>query len=195
MPLAAIIQVAIIVGALSLAGAAAPVTESDCTPLFVFDTAEAVAGWRAVNDNVMGGRSSGGPRFAADALVFAGRINTDGGGFSSIRAPLMRGALAGRDALRLRVRPDGRTYSVTLRTSLRYRGIAVSFRGDIDAAGGDGWQDAVVTFDDLRATVFGRAVTGAEFEARDVESIGIIISDGIDGPFELAVASIHACTL
>ncbi|MEL7485448.1 MAG: CIA30 family protein, partial [Planctomycetota bacterium] len=43
------------------------------------------AEWIAVNDNVMGGRSSGGPAFDDGVLTFAGTTNTNGGGFSSIR--------------------------------------------------------------------------------------------------------------
>lgn len=188
-----IIQLAILACLASVGRAEGPVSDSGCAPLFVFDTAEAVAAWRTVNDNVMGGRSSGGSRFADGALFFSGSINTNGGGFSSIRAPLTRGQLAGKNTLSLRVKPDGRAYKVTLRTNLRYRGIAVSFQGDIEAPAAGEWTDSVVTFADLQPTVFGRPVSGASFEAADVESIGIIISDGVDGPFELSIASIHAC--
>jgi hypothetical protein len=165
----------------------------DCKPLFVFDTATAAAAWQSVNDNVMGGRSSGGPRYADGALGFSGSINTDGGGFASIRAPLMRGILQGANGLKLRVRTDGRAYRVTLRTDLRYRGIAVAFGGEIDAPKPGVWTDATVRFEDLVPTVFGRPVSGAVFEPEQADSIGIIIGDGIDGPFEFAMMSIHAC--
>ena len=41
--------------------------------------------WYVVNDNVMGGRSEGTFTIEQGTLRFAGRTNTDGGGFSSIR--------------------------------------------------------------------------------------------------------------
>jgi hypothetical protein len=166
---------------------------NDCNPLAVFDTPTTAASWYAVNDNVMGGRSSGGPRFDDGALVFSGSINTNGGGFSSIRAPLSSGALIRMNGLKLRVRPDARAYQVTLRTDLSFRGIAVAFRGDIESAAPGEWVDSVVMFNDLEPTVFGRPVAGAVFDPEKAMSIGIIISDGKDGPFELAIGSIHAC--
>ena len=42
--------------------------------------------WRTVNDNVMGGRSVGDFKVGGSTLNFKGRTNTNGGGFSSIRA-------------------------------------------------------------------------------------------------------------
>ena len=42
--------------------------------------------WRTVNDNVMGGRSVGDFEVGDSTLNFKGRTNTNGGGFSSIRA-------------------------------------------------------------------------------------------------------------
>ncbi len=165
----------------------------DCRPVMVFDTPAAVEAWRAVNDNVMGGRSSGGPRYGDGKLIFSGSINTDGGGFSSIRAPLEPGSLAGMNAVKLRVRPDARAYRLTLRSNVRYRGRTVAYRGEIDAPGAGQWAEVIVRFEDLVPTVFGRRVTAPAFNAADAESIGIIIGDGMDGPFELAIASVHAC--
>lgn len=162
-------------------------------PIAVFDSPTAAADWYAVNDNVMGGRSSGGPRYDDGELVFSGRINTDGGGFSSIRAPLPPAALAGMSGLELRVRPDARVYQLTLRTDVKARGMSVAFRGEIDAPQAGEWADCRIEFEDLVPTVFGRPVEGAVFDPANASSIGIIISDGKDGPFELAIASIHAC--
>jgi hypothetical protein len=173
---------------------AAVTTDTHCKPLAVFDSPAAVADWSAVNDNVMGGRSSGGARYLDGALIFSGKTNTDGGGFSSIRAALQPGELAAANGLKLRVRSDGRLYQVTLRTDLRYRGMPVAFRAEIDAPEEGKWTDSVVSFDTLVPTVFGRPVSGASFEAEKATTIGFIINDGKDGAFELAIRSIHACT-
>lgn len=168
--------------------------DADCSALAVFDSPEAVDAWRAVNDNVMGGRSSGGPQYRDGELVFSGSINTDGGGFSSIRAPLASGALAGVDGLKLTIRSDGRGYRLTLRSDVQYRGVDVAYRAEIAVARPGEWSDSVVLFDDLEPSVRGRSVPAPAFDPAKAASIGIIISDGEDGPFELAVRSIHTCT-
>ena len=65
-------------------------------------------GWFVVNDNVMGGRSDGGFDMDDGTLYFAGRTNTRGGGFSSIRTRGPRLDLSAFDGVRLRVKGDGR---------------------------------------------------------------------------------------
>ena len=79
-------------------------------------------GWYVVNDNVMGGRSDGDFRIEEGELHFAGRTNTDGGGFSSIRTDAVELDLAGYDGIRLRVKGDGRRYTWRLTTTARWRG-------------------------------------------------------------------------
>ena len=63
--------------------------------------------WITVNDNVMGGRSEGGPAFKDGLLVFSGKTNTDGGGFSSIRTRRARWNIGSATGVVLRVRGDG----------------------------------------------------------------------------------------
>jgi hypothetical protein len=93
-----------------------------------FDTSAEIRAWRAVNDGVMGGLSSGGPRFDNGQMIFQGVINTNGGGFSSVRSSVPRGALSKSSGIKLRVRTDGRNYKLTLRSSAAWRGRRVSFQ-------------------------------------------------------------------
>ena len=153
-----------------------------------FDTPQSVAQWRAVNDGVMGGRSSGGPSHAGEALVFSGTINTDGGGFSSIRHPMNPGALAGADGMRLTLRGDGRPYRLTFRTSQSWRGRNVSWQIPIPATPAGEWAEVVAPFSQAEASVFGRRVTAGTFDPLDVREMGIILADGRDGDFRLDVA-------
>ena len=95
------------------------------------DSAEAVSRWYAVNDGVMGGLSSGGPEFKDGHLVFSGTINTNGGGFSSIRANVERGVMAGKTGLKYRIKSDGRIYRATFRTGERYGWREVSFQMEL----------------------------------------------------------------
>ena len=80
-----------------------------------------------------------------------------------------------------------------LRSDVRYRGVDVAYRAEIAAPRPGEWSDSSVLFDDLVPTVRGRTVPAPAFDPVRATSIGIIISDGRDGPFELAVRSIQAC--
>ena len=92
--------------------------------------------WYVVNDNVMGGRSEGDFEQEAGELRFAGRTNTNGGGFSSIRTQPVQLDLSNRAGIRLRVMGDGRRYTWRLTTAARWRGREVSYWADFDTRDG-----------------------------------------------------------
>ena len=167
-------------------------TKQDCFMQMNFDVGQMETDWRAVNDGVMGGRSSGGPSFDDGRMVFEGVINTNGGGFSSVRAPVQRGALSAANGFKFRVKSDGRAYKLTMRTDARKGWREVSFQAGIPKTPIGEWAEVMVPFDALEASVFGRQVR-AIFDRDTVQTIGIILADGIDGPFRLEVEWIKAC--
>jgi hypothetical protein len=155
-----------------------------------FSNSDAVSPWQIVNDGVMGGLSQG-TRFAEDAhMVFRGVINTNGGGFSSLRRRMSPGDLSGATGITLRVRGDGRDYKMTFRTSERWRGRSVSYQASIPSMTTGEWADVTVPFADMRTSVFGRTVRANPFDPSDVREMGIILADGIDGPFSLHVRNL-----
>ncbi len=158
-----------------------------------FTQADAGEYWQTVNDGVMGGRSSGGSSIKDDYMVFEGNINTNGGGFSSIRAFVEPGALQDVAGLKMKVRSDGRGYKITLRTDALYRGRSIAFQAKILGAPKDEWAEVYVPFSALSGSVFGRAIKGANFDKSNVRSVGIILADGQDGPFRLDIKSIEGC--
>ena len=151
--------------------------------------------WRTVNDTVMGGRSSGGGVIRDGIMTFAGTVNTNGGGFASVRANTKAWDLSEYDGLTARVRADGRTYVMHLSTGLRYSRRNVAYRAEfstealIDANGesvsDETWQTVYVPFDAFVARVWGYDVSDRveRLDPAKSRSIGIMISDGIDGPF------------
>ena len=151
--------------------------------------------WVIVNDGVMGGRSSGFVDFADSAMRFFGEIVTAGGGFTSVRFRTIGDELVGTDRLVLRLRSDNRTYSVTFNDAPGTR-QRIAHGADITSdrtSDEDGWSIVEVRYDDLRPTVFGQPVDAPAFDPEQVSEVGIIISDGIDGSFELEVDWIDAC--
>ena len=96
------------------------------------------ARWRTLLDGVMGGRSSGEFTVADGRMTFTGVLNTNGGGFSSVRRPGrdLRLGQAGEQGIRLRVRGDGRTYTLRLRQPTERRRFAASYRAKFSTTKG-----------------------------------------------------------
>jgi len=164
-----------------------------CATIADFTAAEENEQWLVVNDNVMGGRSLGDRTFTDSTMVFAGAINTNGGGFSSLRLMLAPEALADADHVQVRAKSDGRTYLMTFDDALDGRNRRVSFRAPLEFVTPGEWETVTVRFADLYPAVFGERVEAAPFRADLATRIGIMQSDGIDGDFELEVDLIQAC--
>ncbi len=178
---------------LLLAGSAPDGRSADQEPASLYEFDRAVAGeWIIVNDGVMGGLSSS--RFEdtdSGFATFSGELSLENnGGFASVRALAPEGVLADRSALILRVRGDGRTYQVRLRTDRRFDGI--SYMAEFDTSDGE-WLDVIVPLSDFEPTFRGRRPRGASpFAAADVQQIGLLLADKRPGAFRLDVAWIRA---
>lgn len=147
--------------------------------------------WVVVNDGVMGGLSEGLTRTDDGQLIFEGVINTNGGGFSSLRRQVEPGALAGVESMRLHWSSDGRAYKMTFRTDARRFRRPISYQAAIPPSDGAGVTDIALT--DMRTSIFGRTVDAPPFDPAKVEEIGIILADGQDGPFRITLDKIEGC--
>ncbi|MEM8885343.1 MAG: CIA30 family protein [Planctomycetota bacterium] len=147
--------------------------------------------WYIVNDTVMGGRSSSKFDVEEGALTFAGTLNTNGGGFASIRTRPSELPLAGSAGVHLRVRADGREYQLRLEQRGESSRRTTSYRAKFKVAKGEGWQDVWLPYSSFIATWRGRTLDRPPVDAARVASIGLMVADGIDGPFKLEVESIR----
>ncbi len=160
--------------------------------LFSFDNSLLEARWVALNDDVMGGRSSGGALVAGGTLQFRGELSLENnGGFASVRSVGQDFDLSDATAVLLRVRGDGRRYQLRLATDACRRGIAVSFGAAFDTRAGE-WDEVRVPFHSLLATVRGSPVQGASMDPSRVSEIGLLIADKREGTFALSVDWIAA---
>ena len=164
--------------------------------------------WRTVNDSIMGGRSSGGGEIRDGVMIFSGSTNTNGGGFSSIRAGEKRWDLSGFDGLAARIRADGRRYDFHIDTGLRADNGNVFYRGSfetrrlVDAETGSQteaqtestWQEVFVPFSEFVPMVRGRDVSDriGRLDPSSIRSTGLMIDDGLDGAFRLEADRIKA---
>ena len=168
----------------------APLTsaqEASMRPLISFGDSPREPRWVAVNDGVMGGRSSGGPTVANGNLEFRGELSlANNGGFASVRSVGRDFDLTGATAIVLRVRGDGRRYQLRLATDARYRGIALSFGGEFATRAGE-WVEVRVPLKSLKATVRGSTLPGVVMDPSQVREIGLLIADKREDAFALTV--------
>lgn len=159
--------------------------------LIDFGDTSADLGWHVVNDNVMGGRSKGGFSREQGELLFTGNTNTNGGGFSSIRTGPMQLNLSTHAGLRLHVQGDGRRYTWRLTTSARRRGRQVSYWADFETRKGE-WHTVDIPFSSFVPRFRGFRLDGPALDSGQITSMGLMIYDKQDGPFELRISSLHA---
>jgi hypothetical protein len=74
------------------------------------------AGWQALNDTIMGGRSQGAVQTTSDGLLLQAFVEPEGGGFVSCRSPVFDPPLdlSAYGALELAVDGDGRRYKLAI---------------------------------------------------------------------------------
>ena len=161
----------------------------DARPVYRFD-GDALP-WRSINDGVMGGLSSGGMRIEDGTAVFSGTLSLENnGGFSSIRSIPAKHALGGKAGLVLRVRGDGRTYGLRLRTNDRFDGP--SYQAALPTRNGV-WTEVRIPFDRFEAVFRGRKVPRYyELSPENIRTFGLIIADKQPGEFRLELESITA---
>lgn len=147
--------------------------------------------WQTVNDNVMGGRSKGDFRKTdRGTLLFSGATSLrNNGGFSSIRSRRQSLDLTGFDGIEVRVRGDGRTYKVSLRTSSTSRRVA--YWAELPTVAGE-WQVSRIPFDAWVPTSFGRKLRGPALGVASINSVGFMVYDKKAGSFSLEVDRIAA---
>lgn len=143
--------------------------------------------WRAVNDGVMGGVSQSAIQPTEENTgLFSGVLSLENnGGFASVRTELGTCDLSEEAGLELRVKGDGRTYQVRLRTDDRFDGIA--YRADFDTSE-DEWITAQIPFDRFQATFRGSRVADAPpLDVSRIRQLAFMLADKRPGRFSLEI--------
>jgi monofunctional biosynthetic peptidoglycan transglycosylase len=163
------------------------------TDMVVIDFgAPADARWYVVDDGVMGGVSRGTFTLTdAGTAVFAGELSLErNGGFSSVRTDLGTTDLSDWVGLEVRVRGDGRTYQLRLRTDQRFDGLA--YRAFFTTGDGE-WTTARVPFAQFVPTFRGRIIADAPaLDSARIRQLGFLLADKQAGPFRLEIAAVRA---
>ena len=133
-------------------------------------------GWFVVNDDVMGGRSEGSTATASGELSFAGRTNTNGGGFSSIRTKPLEFDLSKHSGIQLRVKGDGRRYTWGLTSDALWRGREVSYWADFEARDAE-WSVVSIPFSNFIPKFRGKELDGPALDPGLIKGLALMIYD------------------
>lgn len=160
--------------------------------LFDFRKSRDVDGWQVVSDSVMGGVSSGQFISGKDGIAeFTGTLSLENkGGFVSLRSPAVSMDLSAYAGLRLRSCGDGRQYRLTIRSQNMQQGVKYQCAIETRA---DEWATYEIKFADLIPKYRGRILEAANvLDCTAIQSIGLLIADGVSAGFNLRLRSICA---
>lgn len=153
---------------------------------------DAVSGWFAVNDGVMGGVSSSRIRPAShDIAIFEGHLSLENnGGFASVRTPINEGALSKAAAVVLTVRGDGKRYQLRLRMGRNWDGVAYAVNFETTA---DTWTTIEIPLEQFQPMFRGFVPRNARaLNPSQVQQIGLMMTDKQEGPFRLEISKLDA---
>lgn len=159
---------------------------------FDFTSPDAVAGWSAIDDRVMGGVSRSRLRHnPAGHAVFEGVVSLErSGGFASVRSRPGEYGAPCATAYLLEVAGDGRRYKLGLRTDDDFDGV--TYQADFVPPAAR-WTTVRLEISGFRATFRGRTVPDAPpLDPARVRQMGLLIADRQEGPFEVALRRIAA---
>ena len=155
--------------------------------LFDFTGADDAKEWQAVNDGVMGGVSEGKFKITdKKTLEFFGTLSLENnGGFASVRTKAKKFGLEKGETLVVKVRGDGREYSLNLYPNKPL--IAFSYRATVQTKK-DEWIEIKLPLDKFEATSFGRPVKDAgPVNPEEINALGLMLGDKKAGPFKMEV--------
>jgi len=147
--------------------------------------------WPNVDDVVMGGVSSSRMRMEDSTAIFEGKLSLENnGGFASVRSNSVVQDLTGFNAVRLRVRGDGKKYQFRIRTSQSFDGASYQKTFETEK---DQWNEVELSFSDFVAAFRGRVLPNEPpIDASRISAFGFLIADKQEGPFRLEIDWIQA---
>ena len=178
-------------------------------PLLLF-SGDGFSGWTALNDTIMGGRSSGTCTAGSAGLLMESQVVEEGGGFVSCRSPQYLPPLdvSAYGALELELEGDGRRYKLAIACGDRVTGAAELIPGGLRwvaefSTQASGISRVQIPFSRLTASVRARPLgLPLRFDARRISRLQLLHSKFNDsgglnpgfraGPLRLLVRAIRA---
>ena len=166
--------------------------ENQPITLLDFNSKESTENWYTINDDVMGGISRSEIVWIEHNHVnFKGILSPENnGGFASIRSMIDIDKEKTFSGVIIRVRGDGKIYSLRFRTNDNFDDYA--YQAKFKTEQGQ-WNEIRIPFSEFTPTFRGRTLTNKpKLESTNIKQIGVLIADYQFGPFSLDVDWIKA---
>lgn len=157
-----------------------------------FTDAPTASNWEAIDDRIMGGCSQSQAEHIDNVgLRFSGVVSLENdGGFASIRSNDGNVDLKQHIGLTVRLRGDGKSYKLSLRTDHFFDGVSYQMTFCTKQ---DTWQEISLPFEAFVPTHHGiKLSTVAPMDVGNITSFGLFIADKQEGSFQLDIALIKA---
>jgi NADH dehydrogenase [ubiquinone] 1 alpha subcomplex assembly factor 1 len=143
--------------------------------------------WKVINDAVMGGISESKFEILPNQTgQFSGQVSLENnGGFASVRA-MLRNAVSGNfEKITLRIKGDGKTYSLRIRTDENFDGVV--YASSFTTVKNE-WTEHVFSPDYFIPTFRGRTLNNVPpLKGQQINQIGFLISEKQAGSFNLII--------
>ena len=150
--------------------------------LFNFSESSDLTGWTVVNDDVMGGRSSGSISVNSEANgVFEGFVSLENnGGFSLVRLQLGNTNVEGFEKVAIRLKGDGKRYQFRIkRTDSDYFSYVAYFQTTGE------WQVIEIPLREMYPAFRGRRLNEPNFPGDSISEIAFLIGNQKNEAFKL----------
>tara|TARA_B100000676_G_C17873247_1_gene729819 strand:+ start:264 stop:770 length:507 start_codon:yes stop_codon:yes gene_type:complete len=155
--------------------------------IFDFNKGQNISGWNIVDDNVMGGRSSGQMFLSKDGHgIFKGIVSLENnGGFSSVRYRFKGIKTDDFKKLLIRMKGDGKTYQLRIKSNFYdYHSYAINFKTSKK------WFTYEFPLKDLYPVFRGRILDIPNFNSQKIVELGFLIGNKKPEKFELLIDNI-----
>jgi len=153
-----------------------------------FTLQETRALWGVVNDDVMGGISTSTVAVGEySSLLFSGEVSLqNNGGFASLRSPVDDYDFSNYEGFLIKVKGDGKTYSLSFRQTKYFTGYNYNLRFETQKK--DKWQIIKLPFKDFKLKYYGREVNDSNTpNKKEIKQLSILISDKQEGLFKIEI--------
>ena len=162
--------------------------ENESRVMFDFSDLNDSSSWFLLLDGVMGGKSTGNLAKNEHTITFTGDISLqNNGGFSSMQSGIHPFAMNGMNAIKVKIKGDGREWILAGRKFMTPTADDYWFKFKTT---GD-WQEVQVPINKMKRRVYGFPMIGS-ITPDQLKGLSFYIYDKNAGPFSLEVESLHA---
>ena len=156
--------------------------------IFDFDKNVDVSGWYILEDQVMGGKSTG--EFYVNEEghgLFKGHVSLENnGGFSSVHYNHPKIDVSDLNTISIRLKGDGKNYQFRVKDDDKHE---YSYVAEFETSGE--WQKVKIALNDMVPTFRGRKLDMPNFDKPNIDEIAILIGNKRNEDFEILIDKIE----